>query len=230
MTYERREQRMGRFVRLLSVILALLLSAAPLAYAEEQGEDTDPSASAQGVPEPFDWASALSGMDVAVANDMVQRYIDDNPAATQDDAEAYLYSIIQDSAIPPAESSLGARGLDSSIGPSSVDYADYLPTNPDMLNAEERAVFNSDPVNGLLCLAAAQNAQDAMTANWDKEQKGFHNDNADAFRHATWNALMVYHVGSSYAKSFADAHEYGTPDNPPLEFQMDMFNNALGSS
>lgn len=219
---------MGRFVRLLSVVLALLLSAAPLAYAEEQGEDTDPSASAQGVPEPFDWASALSGLDVAVANDMVQRYIKENPDAAQDDVEAYLYSAIQDGSIPLDEDGLDAEGSDSSIGPSSLDYADYLPTDTTLLNSEERVVFNSDPIKGLLCLAAAQSANSAMSSNWAIEPKEFHNDNADAFRHATWNALMVYHVGSSYAERFADAHEYGTPDNPPLEFQMDMFNNALG--
>lgn len=56
-----------------------------------------------------------------------------------------------------------------------------------------------------------------------------HNDNADAFRHALWNAFMVKRIGYAEAKKWADAHE-DYPNNPELEKRMDLHNNNLGRS
>jgi hypothetical protein len=56
-----------------------------------------------------------------------------------------------------------------------------------------------------------------------------HNNAADAFRHALWNAKMKASIGEELAKKFGDAHEE-SPDNPPLEKAMDLHNNARGRS
>lgn len=54
-----------------------------------------------------------------------------------------------------------------------------------------------------------------------------HNNAADAFRHALWNAKMNATIGEELAKKFADAHEEA-PGNPPAEKAMDLHNNAKG--
>ena len=85
----------------------------------------------------------------------------------------------------------------------------------------------------------------------DKKVAFFYNtdawqDNADAFRHAYWNALMTKRISKFYtiptgtpefpssitveidfAKLFADAHETD-PDNIGVDKEMDLRNNALG--
>lgn len=58
-------------------------------------------------------------------------------------------------------------------------------------------------------------------------QQSLHNNAADAFRHALWNAKMKSTIGEELAKKFADAHEE-VPDNPPEEKAMDLHNNAKG--
>ena len=52
--------------------------------------------------------------------------------------------------------------------------------------------------------------------------------NGDAFRHAQWNFKMARDVGSSFAKSWSDAHEYGTKNNEGLQLDMDLYNNNVG--
>ena len=58
------------------------------------------------------------------------------------------------------------------------------------------------------------------------------NNEADAFRHTYWNALLSNMVGKEVAKLLTDAHEYGTPNNFTGEFllgtRMDFFNNRVG--
>ena len=61
-------------------------------------------------------------------------------------------------------------------------------------------------------------------------------DPADGFRHCIWNALIAKNVGGtkaeriSWAKTFTDAHEHGSPPNPvyPLDNPMDYHNNNIG--
>ena len=105
--------------------------------------------------------------------------------------------------------------------------SDYLPVDEGKLNDLEKEVFDSNPYYGAYALLDASTAMDFTSNVWN-ETYGFHNDNADAFRHSYWNGLMTFHTTDSYAKRFADAHEEGGVANPPLESEMDYFNNAKG--
>ncbi len=56
-----------------------------------------------------------------------------------------------------------------------------------------------------------------------------HNDEGDAFRHAYFNALNTKSFGSDLAMKLGYAHEF-YPNNPNVEFRMDIFNNREGRS
>lgn len=85
-----------------------------------------------------------------------------------------------------------------------------------------------------------------MIGNFYDTSQGAWLNNADALRHAYWNALMerrisknvMVNVGTSdmpvyttiqvdFAKEFADAHEYGSSG---IDCEIDLRNNALGRS
>ncbi|MDR2043918.1 MAG: hypothetical protein LBQ15_06035 [Clostridium sp.] len=95
----------------------------------------------------------------------------------------------------------------------------------DQLNSQEQDLYDEDPVNALLCMAngvfALEYAEDYYSASV------LHNGNGDAFRHVLWNYGMYIDVGYNFAKSWSDAHEYGS-NGPALERQMDLYNNAVG--
>lgn len=55
-----------------------------------------------------------------------------------------------------------------------------------------------------------------------------HNNQADAFRHCYWSALLVKELGYITAKKYTDIHEAGLKDNPKLEKKMDLHNNKVG--
>ena len=58
------------------------------------------------------------------------------------------------------------------------------------------------------------------------------NDARDAVRHCAWSALLTLRASRrtwwTFPKALTDAHEEGTPDNPPAEARMDLHNNAVG--
>ncbi len=86
---------------------------------------------------------------------------------------------------------------------------------------------------------AALNPFDALAARGDADTafaetaaqypnvRNAHNNEADAFRHATWNAHMTQSIGASEAKKFGDAHERSGA-NPESEIVMDLMNNHNG--
>jgi len=94
----------------------------------------------------------------------------------------------------------------------------------DKLNAEERRVACKDPL-GARSMGTAQQ----LAYSWGKHYYGliYNDDNiqANAFRHAFWNAAGVLLIGSSRTKKFTDAHEWGTSGEST---NMDYFNNAAG--
>ena len=53
-------------------------------------------------------------------------------------------------------------------------------------------------------------------------------DQANAFKHAMWNAVMTDKMGEKKAKEFADAHEEDYLSSQPKLCEMDLFNNELG--
>ncbi len=110
---------------------------------------------------------------------------------------------------------------------STLAYSD-LPLVKDRLGTNEKALFNSNLWNGLLTLSYGNRAYE-KTEDLYESDTGYHNDNADAFRHSYWNALMTYGIDEDWAEDFANAHETDFP-NPPLETSMDKNNNSVGRS
>ncbi len=55
-------------------------------------------------------------------------------------------------------------------------------------------------------------------------------DKVNAFQHSYWNALLTLKMGRDRAKVWTDAHEWGLPNVPDMNFatQMDLFNNHIG--
>jgi hypothetical protein len=96
------------------------------------------------------------------------------------------------------------------------------------LNPLEQALYDSNPAKGLLCMGDGKLAISYAQSNYENTEAVQHNGNGDAFRHTLWNFGMAIDVGSSFAQQWGDAHENGTPNNPPLEKQMDLFNNGVG--
>lgn len=118
----------------------------------------------------------------------------------------------------PARSEVGTVGIQS-------DYDD-LPIIREYLNPIEQQLYLAHPVDGTRAILAAKDATNLTQSSY--ENACLHNGNGDAFRHATWNALMVLRIGATRAKEWGDAHEDGAAGNPALEKQMDLFNNAVG--
>lgn len=104
-----------------------------------------------------------------------------------------------------------------------IPYLDHYVGNH--LNSQEKALYRENRALALLCLANGK-----LALNYAKEmyKSGLHNGNGDAFRHALWNFGMAADAGQSFAKRWSDAHEYGEPNNPPLEKAMDLHNNSVG--
>ena len=105
-------------------------------------------------------------------------------------------------------------------------WAMYDDLVADRLNDQEEELWTEDRVVGVAVLAAAQSALMGATELW--ERKTLYLGNGDAFRHALWNILMVAHVGSNWARRWADAHEYGASRNGGADMKMDLKNNAIG--
>lgn len=109
---------------------------------------------------------------------------------------------------------------------SALAYTDMDGYITGILNSEEQKLYNNNKAKALLCMA---NGKLALGYAEDNYQSAYlHNDNGDAFRHALWNYGMAIDVGVSFAKTWSDAHENGTANNPALEKQMDLFNNGVG--
>lgn len=86
-------------------------------------------------------------------------------------------------------------------------------------------VFSIGPLD---CQTAKADSETALqTAAYRFPGQTLRNNEADAFRHCFWSALMTLHIGVSQAKIVGDNHEkYG--NNPAAEQNMDLFNNAVG--
>lgn len=106
-------------------------------------------------------------------------------------------------------------------GDISINY--WAPTD---LNPQEQALYDSNVWKGTQSLYYGKIAFDAADARYTVDV--LHNGNGDAFRHAYWNALMVKHIDYNWAYDWATAHEEGAPNNPPLEKEMDLYNNREG--
>jgi len=111
------------------------------------------------------------------------------------------------------------------------------------LTSEEILLFATYPSQAIMAYNASI---DAVTKTGEFYDGGGWLDNADAFRHAYWNALMEKRISKNvyinigtydipyytviqvdFAKLFADAHEHGKTN---IDVEMDLANNAIGRS
>jgi len=126
------------------------------------------------------------------------------------------------------------------------DYAELLIANPNQagklnlksaytdmngyikgkLNSLEQDLYKSNKAKAILCMANGKLALTYTEKNYIESV--WHNGNGDAFRHALWNFGMTIDVGKTFAKTWSDAHENGTENNPKIEKTMDLFNNNIG--
>ncbi len=118
--------------------------------------------------------------------------------------------------IPPLPGG-GAGGPEADVGQKPV-----TPTG--RFNEDELAVLTSHPIEAW---RVRDTPELARAATAETGLPGMHNGEADAFRHAYWNALMTSRAGPEFAEALATAHETGST-NPPGEVEMDLHNNAVG--
>lgn len=92
------------------------------------------------------------------------------------------------------------------------------------MGAEELAIYEKmSAKNKFAYLTNAKQAETAAKAKFSSST--LYNGKGDAFRHAYFHALNSITIGPELSKKLGDAHEIGAP---PLEKQMDIFNNDVG--
>lgn len=136
-----------------------------------------------------------------------------NPNASDRDIDLYADKIVKNYTL--SEKHLNSRAYSDMDG--------YLTSS---LNPQEKALYNSNKAKALLCMANGQLAIKYAESNYIGSV--LLNGNGDAFRHTLWNFGMTLDVGSTFAKAFSDAHEYGATNPKPLEKSMDLYNNGIG--
>ena len=137
-----------------------------------------------------------------------------NPNATYEDVSAYL-----DDEISKAKQ----NGIIIPVGSSYQEKFEGYREKWNSLNEKERSVVFNHPIEGLTALNTSNTAEKKTKEYYGRDDTD--NDNANAFKHAYWNALMVDWIGVDLAKEFADAHEYGQIS---LSSDMDKENNEQG--
>ena len=112
------------------------------------------------------------------------------------------------------------------LAAGKILYANALST----ANVSEQKLIKKHPVTAVevkLCASQADHVTQIVYKDlWNSDQT-----EANAFRHAYWNALMELRIGSDFAEMFAFAHEepfIGTEWDENC--QMDLHNNAVGRS
>ncbi len=189
----------------ICLICILVLSVSVTSFAKEKNTNN------------VNYSNAVkSENDVKTFLSKAEKYINKYPKATLEEINEYLKKEMEKNIKPEDEQ--------SDVRTSSA--SDYLPTSQVQLNEYEEALFNSNPFYGLYSLTCGKTAMDTTWALYEDDWE-YHNDNADAFRHSFWNALMTHYTSEEWAEDWANAHEEGTP-NPPLETSMDLYNNSKG--
>ncbi|MGV8145871.1 MAG: DUF6973 domain-containing protein [Alkaliphilus sp.] len=94
------------------------------------------------------------------------------------------------------------------------------------LNPATQALLIRYPAKGFLCLGNAGFAVKYSRRYYASALLS--RGNSDAFRYIILNFGMTIDVGTSFAKRWSDAHEFGLPNNPELDMEMDLFNNNQG--
>ncbi|WP_079478978.1 DUF6973 domain-containing protein [Halobacillus salinus] len=139
----------------------------------------------------------------------LEKFIEDTKSQNPNMAEKELNKIIRDK----------MKEVEKQPDLQGISFYGYT------LNGDEAALCALNPID---CSNVYEAKNTAESATYNYYSSGFHNGNADAFRHAVWNKEMENSIGYSQAKAFADAHEYGNDSQPYLEQVMDLYNNDKG--
>lgn len=100
----------------------------------------------------------------------------------------------------------------------NISFANFK----DTLNDVEMKMAVRHPVQAFQVYLAASKAEETTTRLYGSN--GFQ-DNADAFRHCLWNALMKKSIGEDAAREWANAHEAYSEG---ADRDMDLYNNEVG--
>jgi hypothetical protein len=125
------------------------------------------------------------------------------------------------------------NGLASCVATNVQDFIESnggfnIGVDDEGLTAAELALIIQYPS---CALKINNNKNQAIQMTFAKFPTGtHHNDCADAFRHAFFNALNTIDCGESIAKEFGDAHESEVPQSQINEKIMDLHNNSIGRS
>jgi hypothetical protein len=134
------------------------------------------------------------------------------------------------------------RGVNSEINSRDTKTPTEADLNFDRRGPGQIVTGVLDPIGGMFAIASALAAQEATRKRYpDARVPGSdRNNEADAYKHTTWNYLMSKSIGPERAKIMADEHEVdgvnpssfgekiGFSKNPPGERLMDLYNNEVG--
>ncbi len=165
---------------------------------------------------PLEAVDALSVCDLLRPDNVLDSYeelLSQSSEPTSEEIRSFVISGLKENLVAALENEAGF-----------VSVYDELPTL-DILNEQEKALFQQDKKVGYQVFIAASVAEGLATLNWVPPR---HNDNGDAFRHCYWSASMVKRVGVDWAKKWGDAHELGATGQPSIERKMDQWNNQVG--
>ena len=154
-----------------------------------------------------DYGSLIKLKDIPYFDKLYDDYVMNNPNVTHEELNEYL----KNEMLKFYSNKIDTNGY-------IEDYADLTQT--------ERDLYNEDVSSGIKALSSAWTAQNATNDRYSSDY--VHNDNGDAFRHAYWSCLMVKKIGYPMAVRWGTAHEDGYPNQPALEREMDLHNNAAG--
>jgi hypothetical protein len=116
-----------------------------------------------------------------------------------------------------------------------LEVHNSLPKYRTQMSSQELSIFDSlDKITQIRYLACGKKAIDTAKELFPNTIIGsnLYNGKGDAFRHAYWNGLSSYYIGTSLTEQLTNAHE-NRPINPnnPFEYkevEMDLYNNSMG--
>lgn len=102
------------------------------------------------------------------------------------------------------------------------------PANAEEPGVGELASCVSDPNGCFIAKDAANWALGVAEWKYGADPDGLHNGAGDAFRHCIWSAAITQRIGADRAEAITTEHEDAESDEPQVERDMDLGNNAVG--
>ena len=152
--------------------------------------------------------------DLAVLSEVWKDFVKENPNSTEAEQEAFLIQYVEEN---------GVRPIFNQSAITTYGVGDYIP-GFSSLNDAERKLALQHPVQAVTVYDCSTKATNATVSYYGIN--GWQ-DNSDAFRHCTWNALMKKAMGTAAANTWATAHE---AESSGIDKEMDLFNNSVGRS